>query len=62
VSRLTAVCRLHACLASCFFVDKLLGNRYKASYKRRYYDKSSLDGIVILYYKERDANSLEDFC
>jgi hypothetical protein len=62
VLRLTVVCWLRVCLASCFFVDKLLSNRYKASYKRRYYGKSSLDGIVILYYKERDANSSEDFC
>jgi hypothetical protein len=62
VSRLTAVCRLRACLANRFFVDKLLGNKYKASYKRRYCGKSSLDGIVILYYKERDVSSSEDFC
>jgi hypothetical protein len=53
---------LRACLASCFFVNKLLGNRYKASYKRRYYGRSSLDGIVVPYCKERDASSLKDFC
>jgi hypothetical protein len=62
VSRLIAVRRLHACLASRFFVNKLLGDRYKTSYKKRYYGKSSLDGIVVLYYKERDASSSEDFC
>jgi hypothetical protein len=62
VSRLTAVRRLYACLTNCFFVNKLLSNKYKASYKRRYYSKSSLDGIVILFYKERNINSLEDFC
>jgi hypothetical protein len=59
--RLTVVCWLHACLISCFFVNKLLSNKYKAFYKRRYYSKSSLDNIVILYYKKRDINSLKDF-
>jgi hypothetical protein len=43
-------------------MNKLLNNKYKASYKRRYYGKSSLNGIVIPYYKKRDISNSEDFC
>jgi hypothetical protein len=43
-------------------MNKLLSNKYKAFYKRGYYSKSFLDGIVILFYRERNTSDLKDFC
>jgi hypothetical protein len=59
--RLIIVCWLYAYLTNYLFINKPLNNKYKASYKRRYYNKSFLNGIIILYYKKRNINNLKDF-